>query len=113
MNCPRSSSPSFPHPPIYEPTRRSSRMSVAPDPTMAKPTREQARPAHPRRWLGMGFLCLLILVGGSWWWLNRGGAAREGTHAEGSATASEAAPADLAIRVDVVHPKAGGLVRQT
>src|SRR3954467_14024924 len=89
-------------------------MPVAPDST--RPVQPAARPAHRVRWMGLVLASVLALglVGGSSWWIGRGNAAHEGD-APGGPSATDAAEESVATapRVDVVHPRTGGLVRQT
>jgi RND family efflux transporter MFP subunit len=77
-------------------------------------------PAKPgRTWIKRrsniwGVAPLVILLGGSSWWLTRGGAAhRIEPGAVGAPVAADTGSGAAAMKVDVVKPRIGGLVRRT
>ena len=82
-------------------------------PTTAKP----APPASTwikKSWTGLGLALAIALIGGTSWWLSRGHAAHK--HDVAPTVAPSEAEDDTdgsPVRVDVVKPRAGGLIRQT
>lgn len=87
-------------------------MSVVPDP--AKPAAREVPPAPPEVRIALMFGFVLILVVGSTWWITRDGATRKAVASPAAATVGAAkAPEPPSIRVDVVQPRTGGLVRRT
>jgi RND family efflux transporter MFP subunit len=87
-------------------------MSVpqAPVPSAARAT----QPVGRWLWKTLEIALVLILIGGMLWWL-KGSFASQKNAAKPGTGPSEPAPAEgaPAIRVDVVKPRTGGLVRQT
>jgi len=62
----------------------------------------------------LGIALVLALIGGSSWWLTRGDAAHKSESTPPRASAEgEASPGPAPVRVDVVKPRPGGLMRQT
>ena len=72
------------------------------------------RPGVNKKLTALGIPLVVVLLGVSSWWLTRGDAAHKEESSPPPASAeAKAGAAEGAVRVDVIKPHAGGLMRQT